>query len=291
MSRFLTSFFHTKQVVALVLAVGISAGLLSLSQQEQIAINRTVMMTVLTPLQQLFSFLPVSVDLLHENESLRETVLQLKMENTALQESHFENDRLRRLLGFKKRPGFSYIPAEVIAHDPGRGQRSVVIDAGTRAGVRRYMAVVTTDGLLGRVIEAGPVSSIVQLVIDPACKISGLVQRSRSQGSVSCIPELGLLVHLPVRSEIRIGDHIVTSGLGGTFPPGLLIGQVDRLELEDLGLFKRAFVRPQVDMSRLEEVYIISVKPEGDFSGYHLSDRTSRAETGKQPDRSPYARQ
>lgn len=275
MSRFLNSLSTYRQLVALTLAICISTVLLSLSQQNQIEINRTVMITLLAPAQKLFSFLPVSMDLRRENDVLRETVMQLKMENTTLQEGHFENDRLRRMLGLKKQPTFTYVPAEVIARDTGRSGNTLVLDVGARSGVRRYMAVVTPDGLLGRVIEAAPYSSIVQLVTDASCRVSGLIQRSRAQGSVSWQNESGLYVSLPVRSDIRIGDRLVTSGLGGAFPPGLVIGQVKRLELDEMGLFKRGYLQPQVDLNRLEEVYILLPRVDSELSAFHTSEQSA----------------
>jgi rod shape-determining protein MreC len=275
MSRLFSSLYPYRQITALAVSLIVSVLLLSLSQQQQVQISRTVMLTVFAPLQDVFSFLPLSLNLRRENETLREAVLQLKLENATLQESLNENDRLRRMLGLKKRAAFSYIPAEVIARDPGRGLNTVVIDVGTRSGIGRYMAVVTTEGLAGRVAEAGPVSSIVQLLTDANCRVSGVVQRSRAQGSISWQAETGLDMRLPVRSDIRIGDHIVTSGLGGTFPPGLVIGQVERIELEDMGLFKRAFVQPAADLARLEEVFVISPKPTDGGTEYRMSDRTT----------------
>ena len=273
MSRFLNSLSTYRQLVALTLAVGISSVLLSLSQQNQIEINRTVMITLLAPAQKLFAFLPVSMDLRRENEVLRDTVMQLKMENTTLQEGHYENDRLRRMLGLKKQPTFTYVPAEVIARDTGRRGNTVVLDVGSRSGARRYMAVVTPDGLLGRVIEAAPYSSIVQLLTDPDCRVSGLIQRSRSQGSVAWQDDSGLFVSLPIRSDIRIGDHLVTSGLGGAFPPGLVIGQVKRLELDEMGLFKRGYLQSQVDLNRLEEVYILVPRADSELSAFRMNER------------------
>lgn len=273
MAQFLNSLSAHRQLVALTLAVGISSLLLSLSQQNQIEINRTVMITLLAPAQKLFAFLPVSMDLRHENEVLRDTVMQLKMENTTLQEGHYENDRLRRMLGLKKQPTFTYVPAEVIARDTGRSGNTIILDVGARSGVRRYMAVVTPDGLLGRIIEAAPYSSIVQLLTDADCRVSGLIQRSRSQGSVAWQDQSGLFVSLPVRSDIRIGDHLVTSGLGGAFPPGLVIGQVKRLELDEMGLFKRGYLQSKVDLDRLEEVYVLVPRANSDLSAFRMNER------------------
>ena len=231
--------------------------LLSLSPQNQVLVSRTVMLTVLTPVQQVFSFIPSFFNLRQENHLLREELVQLQLQNADLRESTHENQRLRQLLGFKRRRNFTYLPAEVIAHDAGRVQNGIVIDIGMRDGVREYMAVVTSEGLAGRVIETGPMSSIVQLLTDRSCRISSIVERSRVKGTISGRLYDGLDLRLPLRADIRMGDSVVSSGLGGTFPPGLLVGRVQGVRIEESGIFKQVAISPTVDFNRLEEVFVI----------------------------------
>lgn len=258
MSRLITVLTDNRQITALIIAVSISILLLSISPQNKIRISRMAAVTILTPVQEMFSFIPSFFGLRNENKLLREELVKLQLTTARMEESLLENDRLRSLLELKKRPRFSYVSSEVIARDTGRGFNTVVVNAGGRDNIERYMAVVTSKGVLGRVIEVGPVSSVVQLLTDRNCRISGLVQRSREQGTISWQADTGLDLRLTVRSDIRIGDRIVTSGLGGTFPPGLTIGHVKQITLEDRGLFKRATIVPLVDLNRLEEVFIIT---------------------------------
>ena len=257
MPRIISILSVYKQITALIIAVGTSIILLSVSPQDQIRLSRMTAVTVLTPVQDLFSYIPAFFGLRKENRLLRKELVQLQLKNANMQESLLENDRLRSLLDLKKQSRFSYISSEVIARDTGRGFNTVIINTGRQDHVKRYMAVVTTEGVLGRVIEVGPTSSVVQLLTDRNCRISGVVQRSREQGTVSWQLNTQLDLRLPLRADIRMGDRIVTSGLGGTFPPGLTIGRVSHIVLEDRGLFKRASITPIVDLNRLEEVFII----------------------------------
>jgi rod shape-determining protein MreC len=257
MPRLFTTLILYRQTVTFTLTVMISIVLLSLSPQNQVLVSRSVMMTVLTPVQQVFSFIPSFFNLRQENHLLREELVTLQLQNADLRESTLENLRLRSLLGFKRRPEFTYLPAEVIAHDAGRVLNGVVIDMGSRDGVRPYMAVVTSQGLAGRVVETGPLSSLVQLLTDRSCRISSIVERSRVKGTIAGRLYDGLDLMLPLRADVRIGDNVVSSGLGGTFPPGLLVGRVQGLRIEESGVFKQIDIAPVVDFDRLEEVFVV----------------------------------
>jgi len=258
MSRLFSAFSVHKEITALFLAVAISTVFLSIAPQDQIRLSRTATVTILSPIQDIFSFIPSFFGLHYENRLLRKDLVQLQLMNANMEESLLENTRLRSLLQLKKQNKYSFISSEVIARDTGRGFNTIVINTGRRDQVKRYMAVITTEGVLGRVIEVGPVSSVVQLLTDRNCRISGLVQRSREQGTIAWQQNRGLGLRLPLRADIRLGDKIVTSGLGGTFPPGLTVGRVSQIALEDRGLFKRASIMPHVDLNRLEEVFVIT---------------------------------
>lgn len=262
MSRLFSALYIYRQATALFLTITLSIALLSLTPHQQTRLSRIAMMTVLSPVQETFSFIPSFFNLKQENRLLREELVRMQLELAAQRESIRENHRLRQLLGFKKNKAFAYMPAEVIAHDPGREMHAVVIDIGKLDGVQPYMAVVTAQGLVGRVIDAGPISSKVQLLTDRNCRISSIVQRSRVKGIVSWRYSNALELRLPVHADVRIGDTIVSSGLGGTVPPGLVIGRVVRVRLEAMGLFKQVVIQPRVDLNRLEEVFVIHPQPE-----------------------------
>lgn len=281
MPRLLTTLYVYRQAATLIIATVISITLLSLSPEHQLLVSRTVVLTALTPVQKAFSFIPSFFNLRRENRLLREELIQLQLQNAELRESIQENIRLRQLFGFKRRKEFTYLPAEVIAHDAGRVLNGIVIDIGWRDGVRSYMAVVTSEGLAGRVIDAGPISSLVQLLTDRNCRVSSIVQRSRVKGTVAGQPQNELDLRLSLRADIRIGDVVVSSGLGGTFPPGLLIGNVDGVRIEETGIFKQVSISPLVDFNRLEEVFVIVPRAKAAADTVSMSQATGPVLAGR----------
>ena len=146
----------------------------------------------------------------------------------------------------------------MIARDPDRTLNTILIDIGQSDGVTDRMPVVTADGLVGRILEVHAWTAIVQLLLDRNCRVSAIVQRqSRTQGIVMAEEGAFYLRHVPIRSEVEEGDVVVSSGLGGIFPGGLLIGTVTALGHEERGLFREVMLTPGVNFSNLEEVFVL----------------------------------
>ncbi|MCY3772388.1 MAG: rod shape-determining protein MreC [Gemmatimonadetes bacterium] len=256
MFRFFYVLYRHRQYTVFGLAMIISVLLLTASPPRQVSITRMVWLTVLTPFQEAFAFIPSYFNLKSENQLLRQKLVQMQLQAVDLEERRFENQRLRGLLSLKDRKQYTYIPAEVIGWNTDQGLNTMVIDVGRSDQVRKYMAVVMEDGVLGRIIEVGRTSSFVQLLTDRNCRISGLVQRSREQGIIRYRSN-GLYMQLPLRCDVRLGDRVVTSGLGETFPSGLPVGRISQIALGSRNLFKRVSIIPAVDLNRLEEVFVI----------------------------------
>lgn len=256
MFRFFYVLYHYRQYTAFCLAMVISILLLTASPPRQVSITRMVWLVVLTPIQEAFSFIPSYFNLKSENQLLRQKLVQMQLQAADLEERRFENQRLRGLLSLKDRKQYTYVPAEVTGWNTDQGLNTMVIDVGRSDQVRKYMAVVMEDGVLGRVIEVGLTSSFVQLLTDRNCRISGLVQRSREQGIIR-YQNNELYMQLPLRSDVRLGDRVVTSGLGETFPTGLPVGRISQIALGSRNLFKQVSIIPAVDLNRLEEVFVI----------------------------------
>lgn len=204
-----------------------------------------------------------------ENRKLRQKLIELSLRNSWLNEEHLENERLRKLLEFRSELEHKVIPAKVLSAEPNRRYFSVLIDKGSRDGVRRNMPVVNLHGLVGKVVDASYSTSVVQLMLDPNFRASAQDQKTRVFGIVKPGSASALqLDNVPLREEVRVGDRIITSGLGGIFPPGIKIGVVTAVESEEdsskidrsFGIFKRIEVTPYVDFSSLEELFVLDVK-------------------------------
>lgn len=194
-----------------------------------------------------------------ENERLRRQIDFLKGQNNQLRESAAASERLADLLRFRSRSWPSTVAARVIGRDSTNWYRGILLDKGERDGIQRDMGVITQAGMVGRVVKTTATSSVVLLVTDPNTAVTALIQRTRDEGLVTGTPR-GLLrmKFIPLLSSVREGDVVVTSGLVGNFPKGLMIGVVKHIEKTQDDLFQSAELVPVVDFSKLEEVLVIT---------------------------------
>ena len=190
--------------------------------------------------------------ILHERLDL---LTRMAEETQAIQD---ENARLRNLLNFQKVIPYTSIAAQVIGRDPSNWSDSVIIGKGTSNGIKQNMAVMSTRGLVGRIVEAGKNSSKVLLITDPNLKVGIMIRRNR-QGGVMVGQPGGRckVIYISMDSDARPGDKIITAGFGSIFPKGILIGDIEKVGREEGRLYKYAVVRPSQDLSKLEEVLCI----------------------------------
>ncbi|MGH7231182.1 MAG: rod shape-determining protein MreC [Nitrospiraceae bacterium] len=195
-----------------------------------------------------------------ENAQLRRDISFLREENGELREAAASHARLAALLEFKQRIPHQTVAAQVIGYDASNLYRGVVLNKGEREGIRVDMGVMTPVGVVGRVIKTGPSSSVVLLVTDPHNAIAGIVQRSRDEGIIEGTPQgRARIKYLPLLSSVREGDVVVTSGLTGGFPRGLVVGTITGIHKEEGELFQAAEITPEADLSKLEELLVIIV--------------------------------
>ncbi|NLX90741.1 MAG: rod shape-determining protein MreC [Firmicutes bacterium] len=190
---------------------------------------------------------------LAERENLRHQILELQKENY----------RLRGMLDFKERTEYELLPAEVIARDPSNWFETITVNRGALHGVKKNMPVITSQGLVGNILKVSRTSSRVLLLTDSRRAVSALVMRSREPGDVGIVEGSSgesaslRMTNLPPEANIQPGDTVISSGLGGIFPKGLVIGTVLETGLDQYGLLQQAVVLPAVNFNRLEEVFIV----------------------------------
>lgn len=196
-----------------------------------------------------------------QNQQLRREVEELRAQNIKAEEFSAENVRMRELLGYKNlATQFDLVVARVIGREAATWTRMIVIDRGTQHGIQKNMTVVTARGLVGVVTEAGLISSQVELILDPRISVGALVQRSRVAGIVEGNPDNTIqprLVHIPRNEDIAEEDVVVTSGFGGIYPKGIVIGKIRSIRNDSTGLLHLAEVETAVDFQRLEDVAVI----------------------------------
>ena len=200
-----------------------------------------------------------------ENQRVQGQVDELIYQLTLLREIELENKNLRDLLNMREQspdilgPGADLLFAEVIGRDPSNLLRFIVIDRGSRDGLKEGMPVMTARGLVGQLREVRPSSAKVMLLTDPSSAINALVQRSRATGIVEGQTGTNLVLrYLPQTAGIaQEGDLVLTSGLGGHLPRRLLIGEIVEVRRSDVEMFQEARLRPAVDLDRLETVIVV----------------------------------
>jgi rod shape-determining protein MreC len=201
--------------------------------------------------------------LLEENRQLR-TQLALQMQDQLrLVEFEDENRRLRSMVGYRQAQGPQLKAAHIIARDPSNWWNTVILDIGTEHGVGEGCAVVTPAGLVGKTIAVGKSNARVLLIVDPNCKVAALIQETRDPGIVEGVfegvgsPPACRMDFINRDAQVKPGQTVITSGLGGVFPKGLRVGMALQVSLSESGLYKSVRVKPSADLERLEEVFVI----------------------------------
>ena len=198
------------------------------------------------------------VEVADENKALRRRVSELAEENRQFREALLAAERYRLIGEMRDQLPQPMIPASVIGADSTGWFRTVLLDRGERDGVKRGMAVVTPEGVVGHVVAASSRASKVLLVVDSTSAVDVTVERSRARGIVEGEKDnLCALKYAVHGDDVQVGDRLVSSGMGGFFPKGLPVGKVIEISPEKRGLFQQAIVQPSVDFNKLEEVFVI----------------------------------
>ena len=275
----------SRTAIAIVL-VAAALLLLALGQQGQLGQLQNLLSTVLTPLQEglaeLAPVIPADEQvapqaLLDRNATLAAENARLRSEAVRLREAVAERDILAELLDFERENyGHTYLTAEVIGRDPSAFLQFLILNKGTTSGVQRGMPVVTGAGLAGVISEATPRASKVLMVNSAQMAVNVRLQESRATGVLFGQASSDLrLRFVPLDADLSAGNLAVTSGLGGTLPADIPVGEVASVRRRTYDVFQEAEVLPMVDFSRLELVLIIT-----DFTPTDLNPLLATAEPG-----------
>ncbi|MGB5217581.1 MAG: rod shape-determining protein MreC [Smithella sp.] len=193
-----------------------------------------------------------------DNKKLRRKNDELKAALVSCQESYHEAQRLKKLLAIADNNHDRFMAARVIGREQAALSRTVLINKGSSDGLKNGMPVIAYPGLIGRLIDVSWHVSRVLLFIDENSNVDAIVQRNRTQGIISGAGSQGMIFkYISKTQDVQKGDVIISSGMGGVFPKGWLIGQVSNVDRKDAGLFLKITVAPFVDLSKLEEVLVL----------------------------------
>lgn len=203
-------------------------------------------------------------ELERDDQLLRVELKELKATNQMLRDLEVENNRLRRALGYHQRSVFTLIPSRIVSRDAATWWSTVKIDKGFEDGIEPDMPVLTEDGLVGKTTTVSKNMSTVILIADENCKVACMIEGSREQGIVkgartssNTMPEI-TLNFLSKNADLKSGQKVYSSGVGGVFPSGVYVGQVKDFKTHELN--GQATLIPAVDLTTIEDVFVIGKK-------------------------------
>jgi len=268
----MTSFIKKNQIIivtALLALFSLHLALTDTSVGERGYVLKRLISVTLTPLQE--SILSVYnsgagavdnyivvVGAKQENERYRKALLTMEQENHRLKEELKLSGRLKALLQYKDRKAIPTTSAGIVAYNSARWTRTAVINKGSKDNISREMAVISPSGVVGRIADITPSTATVLLNTDPRSNIEAMVERTRVRAIAEGNGKGGLILkYVRELDDVRVGDHVITSGFTGLFPKGLVIGEVTAVRKGRDNFFNHIEVTPAVDFKSLEDVLVV----------------------------------
>ncbi len=265
-----------RSILIILCILGVITLIMTAGQRYQLTIIEDGLQYITVPIQKGVNFVGGGLtntmsklkeisSLQEDNDQLNKEVDQLAYENNILSQYEIENKKLKQLLEladrYKKYPSEG---ANVIAKDPGNWHKIFTIDKGTKAGFDKDDVILSGNGLVGHIIEAGPLASKVMAINDDRSAVSATVLRTGDvgilKGDIELVQQGFCRLQIDIQSEVIKGDQITTSHLSSVYPPGITIGIVEEIMMAKNGLTQYAYVRPIVDFEHLEQVLVLKIK-------------------------------
>lgn len=221
--------------------------------------TRGISSSILYPFEKSITFIKNIFGLYRKNTALRNEIATISLEIQRCANIKRENRILRELYGFKPMFDFNLIHCEIIGKSPGLYNKSLIIDGGLEDGIGKNMPVISANGLVGKIIETTQKSSELSTLYNRNFFVSAIDLRSRVQGIVKWQREKVLILDdVPLHSDVKVEDTLLTSGMGGVFPKGIFIGRVTKVKESPKEIVMHIEIEPFVDFSLLESVFAIT---------------------------------
>lgn len=271
------NLFRTKAtliIIVVIVVLSVLIGVINASKIKVTFIENSIN-AIITPVQKLITGGKKNIDnffgyfsdidaIRSENEKLKKENAKLEGQLKTAQKAEKENETLRNMLGLKKNmTEMNLVSAQIISRDPANWFSTVTIDKGAADGVLVDQAVISSNkALVGRVFEVGSNWSKVITIMDPECSVGALIERSGEYGVTEGDAKLESegkckLSYISKISDVLVGDTLVTAGLGGIFPKGISIGNIQSVQTDVQGISQYAIIVPTCDFDKLEYVFIV----------------------------------
>lgn len=212
-------------------------------------------------------------DVREELQKTREKLQQYESTSEDIREIKIENERLRKLYEFEARMEYDSVVAEVISKDPDNWFRTIIINKGSKHGIKVNMPVIAFNGeekaVIGKVVEVRRSLSRIIPIISTEMKLGVMLQESRSPGLMqgyASNSDLCVIDYINKSQKVSPGDKVVTSGQCGVFPEGLPVGEVVKTQMLKSSAFQKAIIKPFIDYNKIEEVFVILRLPDPEFT-------------------------
>lgn len=271
--RKLSQFFKRHLLVFVSLFLALYSLHLALTYKKDLPrgyIVRQTLAVIVTPLERLmlgvrstlaetWSHYFFLVGLMDENAELKRQVMTLRSENDRLKEAVALDLRLREIFKYRETVPWRSTAAGIVAYNGSLWAQTVTVNKGVSDGIVKDLAVITPAGVVGRIVELGTETSTVLLATDVRSDIDVFVERSRIKGVVEGNGSDGMILkYIMLDDDVRIGDRILTAGITGIFPKGLVVGEISGIGKSRDNFFKFIEVRPAVRFSTLEDLAIVT---------------------------------
>ena len=272
--------FKNKLAVTIVVLSVAFLGIIIFSLKNNSNIISSGVGSVISPLQKIvynvndklkesFDFFINFSKVKKENEELAAKNAELENKLVEYNRMKDENTTLREMFDYSQaNENYNYLGCNIVGYSGGNISNGYIIDKGINDGVKKDMIVITPAGLVGKVTKAENSYSIVQTILNENIAVASMVESTREttgilQGATdNKNKNLTILSNIPIDSEIKEGDVILTSGLGGMYPQEIRIGEVISVEVDSVGIMKKAIVKPYVDFNKLEGLFVVVPKEE-----------------------------
>lgn len=262
MYRLIEFIVRFKEYVALSAVVVICFSLMTFGNVAQLGGFRSVVVGGIGWLQNAFSWIPNPVALKSENAALRELNYQLSDERAKIRQALIENEKLRKLLEFKKQTTFPVVSADVVGKTTTEVRNYATLNKGAEEGIEEGMTVMTDAGIAGLIIAASKNYSLVRLLINRDSRVAAKIQRSRIDGILVWEDDQTMIMkNIPKSYDVKVGDDVITSEYSNRFPQNIMIGRVTDVRADSSSLFRKIIVMPAVNFSSLEQVFVVKMLP------------------------------